>query len=258
MKKHFALLTLLLSALCLGFTSCGGDDDSTTSGNDNTSGTTTETRQLSKVQLIHSDEENLYTSTVLNNATYQNGRITYSAFTIVDEDGSHPGTCTIGSTGNDKLGFSITSNGHSEILYGSLNSLGFITSISQLGSYQYNNDGQVTKLTDNIDDCTLEFTYSNGDLTRLVAKDLDTNTVYVEAEFTYEGALENKGNLSFYFMYMSSLENMFLNLYGYLGNSTKHLPTAISGQHLTWTFDKQGYPTSVKSSDGTGATFAWR
>lgn len=260
MRKYFSLLTFLLSALCLGFTSCGDDDDSTTSGNNNTSGstTTTDTRQLSKVTMTDTDEENFYTSTVLDGSVYLNGKISYGTFTMVDEDGSHPGTCTVVDMGLGNLGATIKYTSRSEVLYGPNNTMGFFTSIANLGSYEYNDDGQLTLLTDKVDDSVIEYTYSNGDLIKLVAKDLDTHTAYIEADFTYDGALENKGNLPFNFMFMGSTENMLLSLYGYLGNSTKHLPTSVSGQKITWTFDNQGYPTSMKGTNGTGATFAWR
>lgn len=249
MKKHFALLTLL-SALCLGFSSCGSDDDSNTPADP-----TTGTKQLAKFQVTASGESEIYTMTLLDNATYKNGKVASATFTMVDEDGTHSSKYTIDSSESGQLDITCQSGSSSSTFRGTLNSNGFLTSVLNCASYEYNSDGQLTKITDETLDCTYEFTYSNGDLTKIVANNQYETDI---TTFTYDGsAVANKGNLPLHAMYMESLSQPLI-IYGYLGNASKHLPSTIDGAKITWSFDNQGYPTSAKDAEGAGATFAWK
>ncbi|MDE6346611.1 MAG: DUF4595 domain-containing protein [Muribaculaceae bacterium] len=170
--------------------------------------------------------------------------------------------------------------------YMQLNGNGFVTYAEQVyldaedgvdtWKFEYNADGQLTRLqrSEGGDDFTI--TYTNGDITKVVQVEEDgdrrENTfVYTNAENAK--AVANKGNIMLFddFFHIDMDEMGIAYFAGMLGKSTKNLPMGYSvkavegGSDYTnsetyhWEFNADNLPTRFWSGDyeWDAVTFAW-
>lgn len=143
--------------------------------------------------------------------------------------------------------------------------------------FEYNNDGQLTRLkrTESGDD--FKITYTNGDITKVVQDDEDGDhreytITYTNSE--YKTTVANKGSLMLFddFFQIDMDEMGIAYFAGLLGKSTKNLPmgytksnkysdgtTSTGSESYNWTFNTNNLPTKFWIGDyvSEAVTFAW-
>lgn len=163
--------------------------------------------------------------------------------------------------------------------YLQLNNKGFITYALQVyldpkrsddtWKFEYNNDGQLTKLERSESGDVYQITYTNGDITKVVKDDEDGNHHeytfnYTNSEFTQPKA--NKGNIMLFDNFFNvDMDEMGVAYFaGLLGKSTKNLPMGYTENGTTevyhWTFDSNGFPTKFweGQDEWYTTTFTWK
>lgn len=166
--------------------------------------------------------------------------------------------------------------------YLQLNAQGFITYALQVyldaeegedtWKFEYNADGQLTRLQRSEGGDDFKITYTAGDITKVVQDDADGDhseyTIsYTNAEF--KSAIANKGNVMLFddFFCIDMDEMGVAYFAGLLGKSTKNLPMGYTESDSTdtysetfhWEFNNAGLPTKFQSGDSEWdvVTFVW-
>lgn len=140
--------------------------------------------------------------------------------------------------------------------------------------FEYNNDGQLTRVkrSENEEECNI--TYNNGDITKVTDDEVDgKNRKHKEYSFSYtndeyKNVVANKGCLMLYDkIFRVQLDEMEITYYaGLLGKASKNLPMGYSRVGSTsdnetyhWVFNADNLPTKFWSnSDPSGITFSWK
>lgn len=132
-------------------------------------------------------------------------------------------------------------------------------------SFKYNADGQISYMKKSEGDKEVFISYKNGDIVNVKQETEDNdnweqNVLYTSP--TVSSPIENKGCIMpFDDAFGIDMDDMAYAYYaGLLGKATKHLPVGVSDEqgdsYYQWTFDGNGYPTSVKI-DGYTYSFSW-
>ncbi len=143
--------------------------------------------------------------------------------------------------------------------------------------FEYNADGQLTRLQRSESNDDFKITYTNGDITRVVQDDEDGNHSdytfsYTNSEF--KSVVANKGNVMLFDdFFCVDMDEMGLAYFaGLLGKSTKNLPMGYTAKRTVgdseytdtyefhWTFNSDNLPTKFWEGDYEydSVTFTWK
>ena len=267
--KLIKLTSLGFAALCLVMTACSDDNDEPESSNsveptidkvfteglpasvDGATFTTNSKGQVTKI--VDGDEVITFEYGSFSRAAEYNVAMSYS-------DKNYPGD-----------GWTI---------YMQTNSQGFVSHALQVyeddefdndtWDFEYNADGQLTRLTRSESDDSYEITYSNGNIVKVVESDEEGYGYEYTFNYTnskYTKPVENKCNLMLFDdMFEIDMDEMGIAYYaGLLGKSTKNLPMACDYgdgdiDDYNWIFDSNNRPTKFWSGDDEWdvITFSWK
>lgn len=128
--------------------------------------------------------------------------------------------------------------------------------------FEYNSDGQLINLKRSEGGDNFKFTYTNGDITKVVEDDEDGDhyeTVFKYTDAEHPNGIPNKGNIMLYEDMYVDMDQMDLAYYaGLLGKSTKNLPLerieSNNTEKYNWVLNNNGLPTELN-----GYTyFSWK
>lgn len=143
--------------------------------------------------------------------------------------------------------------------------------------FEYNTDGQLTRLKRSESEDDFKITWTNGDITSVAHTEEDgdngvTTIAYTNSKYT--SAVANKGNLMLFDDFFNVDMDEFGVAYfaGLLGKSTKNLPMGYEEKYqeghssytdtvtFNWEFNSNQYPTKFWEDDYTwdAITFSWK
>ncbi|MCM1520090.1 MAG: DUF4595 domain-containing protein [Lachnoclostridium sp.] len=264
----------MLAACCaFTFTSCSDDDDDKNppvvgiedvlpEGLPSIDGATIKTNAAGQVVEI---------SNQYNTATFQYGSFsranTFQVLMTITEKGS-----------DDRDEFYMQLNGQGFVKYAEEYYYdGDQLEDSETWEFDYNSDGQLTKLYRSENESTVTITYSNGDIA--TTKEVEEDGDYEEYTFVYTNskyttAVANKGGvMDFDSFFNIDMDEMGVAYYaGLLGKATKNLPMGYSyvekeggstytgSETFNWEFNANGLPTKFWEGDYEydAMTFSWK
>lgn len=171
-------------------------------------------------------------------------------------------------------------------VYMQLNGKGYVTYALQVDiedgeedtwKFEYNGDGQLTRLQRSEGGDDFKITYANGDITKVVQDEEDGD--HREYTFAYTNdefktAVVNKGNIMLFddFFQIDMDEMGIVYFAGMLGKSTKNLPMGYSekstegnssytdSETYHWIFNSDNFPTKFWEGnyDWDAVTFTWK
>lgn len=170
--------------------------------------------------------------------------------------------------------------------YLQLNAQGFITYALQVyldaeegedtWKFEYNADGQLTRLKRSEGGDDFKITYTAGDITKVVQDDEDGDHCEYTISYTnadFKSVVANKGNVMLFddFFHIDMDEMGIAYFAGLLGKSTKNLPMGFIEKYTEgdstdtysgtyhWVFNNSNLPTKFYSGDyeNDAVTFVW-
>lgn len=277
--KHFnySLFIAALAAASFTFSACSDDDDQTITPNPEqvfTSGTLKNFDGLA----VTKNANGLITQISDDNDVYT---FNYSSVTI--DSVKYDLTIEYKDTENDG------DPSDNMTMYCKLNKDNFISEVYQIDgegdidtwTFGYNTDGQLNymKRSEGGNEVTT-LTYKDGDIIEVTEtkeaietrearedkEDIKTSTITYTSE-TVTSKIANKGNIMLFdICFGVDIDEMEVAYYaGLLGKSTKNLPVArlrnnSDGDYtetFSWTLNKAGLPTEMKTNDNDSYTFTW-
>lgn len=267
MKRYFKFQILALSAMMMSFASCSDEPDEPTQ----------DSPEEPKVENVFPAgvPASVNGTTITTNDKGQVTKIVNSYETIRIEYG------TFSRAEDFNVKATIVDDYDTEIFYMQTNSQGFAAYVLQVYSdptageyedgtdtwkFEYNKDGQMTRLqrSESGDDFTI--TYTDGNITKVVQIDGDND----RHEFTinYTGGKPNKGCvMEFDDFFGIDMDEMGIFYYaGLLGKATKNLPTGIDekgsdgynySETFHWEFNSNDLPTKFGSGDSIDGAITW-
>ncbi len=268
MKKllRFGITPLLMCALCLNFTACGGDDEPDGTIVVNSSNVFTGNKpqsviganivynsngQVTSIATLYGTINFTYGSKLVGRAVDKDKTVCMT-YTDIDRD-QYVFNLEIGDNGFVKYCEEINSEGSTEQWW-----------------FGYNNNGQLNymKRTEGGNEETTITYNANGDITNVsMTSDEDGNSYTSNIFYTSSDAtamIENKGCLMLFdeTFDIDMDEMKYAYFAGLLGKATKHLPISCQNTYDTvsfsWTLNSNGYPTLLSiTGEPEALRFSW-
>lgn len=253
MKAVFKFLSAGLVIAAFGLSSCSNNDDDEPKNNQSVE-TTTKNVFTQGLPV----EVDGYTFT-----TNEKGQVT-----SIMEDGKVIATFEYGKfTRGEEYDVLMHDEDYSDI-YIKTNNQGFATHALQVykdeeegtdtWDFEYNSDGQMTRLKRSEGGDDFKITYTNGDITKVVQDDADGyhyDTIIKYTDATRTSVIANKGNIMLFDeLFYIDMDEMSVAYYaGLLGKSTKNLPVGCVDAEdpddtstYYWDRDNNDLPTELK------------
>lgn len=282
MNKFFkyASLAVVVPALAVGFTSCSDDDHNDEPG----TGVKNPVENVFSQGLPQEVDEMTF-------VTNDKGQVTE----IIDDNRQYTfeyGEFSRATTYNVKMSLREEEPYEPGGVYGwdiymKLNKQGFVEQALQVylnpededdtWAFEYNKDGQLTRMLRSEGGDDFKITYANGDITKVVQTEDDGDRREFTFDYTnatYKTAVPNKGNLmQFDDFFRIDMDEMGIVYYaGLLGKSTKSLPmgyaeAGVEGDStydykvvFNWIFNDKMLPVKFWEDDEEYAaiTFSWK
>lgn len=276
MNKFFGLTSLGLAAFALTFTACSDDDDDTPNGGGNGQPSVDEVFTQGLPASIDG-------ATFTTNDKGQVTKITDGSDVVTFEYGKFSRATEFNAL------MKMRSTEYPEDscdVYMQLNGNGYVTYALQVyfedgeedtWKFEYNGDGQLTRLQRSEGGDEFKITYANGDIAKVIQDEEDGDHreytfAYTNNEF--KSTVANKGNIMLFddFFQIDMDEMGIVYFAGMLGKSTKNLPMGYSekstegGSDYTysetyhWTFNANNLPTKFWEGDYDydAVSFTWK
>lgn len=140
--------------------------------------------------------------------------------------------------------------------------------------FEYNNDGQLTRVKRSENEEEFNITYTNGDITKVTDDEVDGNDRYhkeisfIYTNDEYKNVVANKGGIMLFDeIFCVQLDELEIAYFaGLLSKASKNLPMGYSQKGsfsydntYHWILNSDNLPTKFWSdSDPTGITFSWK